>query len=128
VKAMADDVPDSAGPTERSWTQVRWLVRIVRNDRYILNRKYKTIEEAIAARDETLTTGRAPPGRAVGGPRDADRRLDHAAAGTTPKDIRLRPTSTSSQSATIELQIVRWFASVAFMPGLRQTQLIALSL
>ena len=89
MKAMADDVPDSAGPTESSWAQVRhikepkkqlhhikwlaskrrWLVRIERNDRYILNRKYKTIEEAIAARDETLATGRAPPGRAVGGPR-----------------------------------------------------------
>ena len=37
--------------------------------RYILNRKFKTIEEAIAARDETLATGRAAPGRAVGGPR-----------------------------------------------------------
>jgi hypothetical protein len=89
VKAMADDVPASAGPAESSWAPVRyikepkkrlrhiqwiaskrrWLVRIVRNDRYILNRKFKTIDEAIAARDETLATGRAPPGRAVGGPR-----------------------------------------------------------
>ena len=87
VKAMADDVPASAGPAESSWAPVRyikepkkrlhhiqwlasnrrWLVRIERNGRHILNRKYKTIEEAIAARDETLATGRAPPGRAAGG-------------------------------------------------------------
>ena len=48
----------------------KWLVRIERNGRYILNRKYKTIEEAIAARDETLATGKAPPGRAMGRPRN----------------------------------------------------------
>jgi probable addiction module antidote protein len=47
----------------------KWRVRIRKGGRYVINRLYKTQEAAIAARDQTLATGRAPPGKPLGRPR-----------------------------------------------------------
>jgi hypothetical protein len=47
----------------------RWRVRIGRGIKTVINRRFRTLEEAIAARDHALATGHAPPGRRVGRPR-----------------------------------------------------------
>ena len=47
----------------------KWQVRISKDGRWLIRRFYKTQAAAIAARDQTLATGRAPPARRPGRPR-----------------------------------------------------------
>jgi hypothetical protein len=42
-------------------TKQRYLVRVRRDGKQVINRPYRSIHEAIAARDHTLATGEPPP-------------------------------------------------------------------
>jgi hypothetical protein len=53
----------------------KWLVRIKRNKRKIINRHFTRLEDAIAARDLTLATGQAPPAKRTGRPRGSFKRV-----------------------------------------------------